>query len=186
MNRLIALVITLLVTGIACAQGTDELNQRTQKYGFEVKNLTNLFCLPETSGKPWYTICVSNTRERTHTVVAWRLPSTKKVDVQMSFGGSMLSVKGESVAWHMNCKSDPSFQDPTNMGGSIVDCDWTSPDPLKAKVYATFFYFVPVQGASTENVMIFSDFGKGEGTDETKKRARTFLQEGNLFKTKGS
>ena len=185
MNRLIALVITLLVAGMTWAQGAVELNQRTQKYGFEVKNLDNLICPMEPFGRPWYTICVSNSRERTQIVVAWRLPTTKKADVQLGFGGDMLRAKGETVSWHMNCKSDQAFQDPTSMSGTIVDCEWTAPDPAKPKVYATFFYFVPRPGSDKENLLIFSDFGKGEGSDETKKRARAFIEAGNITKISG-
>lgn len=181
-KRLLATILVALaaMSSAAFAQST-ELNQRTHKYGFEVRNLTNVQCNSEASaGRQWHSICISNTRSKDHTVIAWKQASFKKLDVQLGFGGDMLAAKGETVSWQMTCKSDPSFVDPANMNGSIVDCSWRSPDTGKPTVYATFLYFVPNPGTGVENVLIFSDFGKGENADETKNRARTFLFEGNL------
>lgn len=83
----------------------------------------------------------------------------------------MLRAKEEVVSWNMKCSQESDFRDPTQMSGSLVSCVWTSPDTAKTPVYATFFYFTPQEDTNIENVIIFSDFGKGLGSDAVKDRA---------------
>lgn len=47
-------------------------------YGFKLAKLSNIQCnenIGPSSGKQWYAICISNTRSKDHTVIAWKLTS---------------------------------------------------------------------------------------------------------------
>ena len=193
---IIALVIGIILVslfGVLYMRRDDPNRLVFRRYGFSMEKLPNLYCIPNNppSGKSWYTLCTSNSRQANHTVVAWRLSTVKKADVQLGFGGDMLRAKGETVSWHMNCKQDSTFVDDNHMNGSLVDCVWTHPDETGSTtpIYATFYYFDPSPFSKVDGVLIVSDFGKGIGAEATKSKALQIIQsikKIELFSTENS